>query len=369
MKEIYYLAYYDNLNSEKVRNVSPAAVNLVNYVLSKLSDAGYKTNIISFATTNKKGNYPHGKSQIEEFNATLKLFRFNYSPSTIIRKIRYLFFYIRAVIYLFINIKRNSTLIIYHSIYFNFIPKILKKIKKVKIVYQIMEIYGDVLNNSKIRRRELSNFKIGDSFILANSNISKYIASDKFTIIHGPYTARNNLEEREQKNIVNCVYSGTFDITKGVINAIEAFEYLDDNYQLHIMGFGSESEILAVKKAIEQSKNKNIYFHGLLLGNEYEKFLKKCDIGLSPQYSDALYNNTSFPSKIITYMSYGLQVVSSNIEIIRNSKVAKSIFFTLDDSPKTLAKVIVKAHKNKKDVISELKELDVNFSNELIKLI
>lgn len=68
-------------------------------------------------------------------------------------------------------------------------------------------------------------------------------------------------------------------------------------------------------------------------------------------------------------MSYGLQVVSSNIEIIRNSKVAKSIFFTLDDSPKTLAKVIVKAHKNKKDVISELKELDVNFSNELIKLI
>ena len=65
MKNIYYLAHYDILNREKVRGVSPAAVNMINYVLSKLSMAGYKTNIISFAPTDRKGKYPYGKRRLK----------------------------------------------------------------------------------------------------------------------------------------------------------------------------------------------------------------------------------------------------------------------------------------------------------------
>ena len=49
------------------------------------------------------------------------------------------------------------------------------------------------------------------------------------------------------------------------------------------------------------------------------KFIQKCQIGLCTQNIDAAFNTTSFPSKILSYMSNGLEVVGVNIAAIKNS--------------------------------------------------
>lgn len=371
MKKIYYLAHYDNLNRSNVRNVSPAAVSLINYIISKFAKTGYTTEIISFATPNTQGKFFYGSEVITELNAYLRLFRYKYSKRKIIRLIKRIFFVIKTSIYTLFKIRKNSTVIIYHSLDFKILPRILKKLKKVKIIYQIMEIYGDVTNNLKMKKKEISSFAAGDSFILINNYISKYVKSDKFVVIHGPYNLNNKQKKEKEDNVIDCVYSGTFNKTKGgAFNAIKAFKKLDDSFRLHILGFGNKNEVWYIKKFIKENNiNNNVYFHGLLLGNDFTNFLTNCDIGLAPQNPNAQYNETSFPSKIITYMSNGLQVVSSNVSAVKNSKVASSIFFTSNETAEEMAEVIFEASKNKKDVASKILELDAEFTSDLIKLI
>lgn len=215
MKKIYYLAHYDNLNRSNVRNVSPAAVSLINYIISKFAKTGYTTEIISFATPNTQGKFFYGSEVITELNAYLRLFRYKYSKSKIIRLIKRIFFVIKTSIYTLFKIRKNSTVIIYHSLDFKILPKILKKLKKVKIIYQIMEIYGDVTNNLKMKKKEIASFAAGDSFIIINNYISKYVKSDKFVVIQCPYNLINKQKKEKEDNVIDCVYSGTFNKTKG----------------------------------------------------------------------------------------------------------------------------------------------------------
>lgn len=371
MKKIYYLAHYDNLNRSNIRNVSPAAVSLVNYVINKLSKAGYRTEIISFAIPNKRGKFVYGSEVMSDFRASLKLFRYKYSNIKIIRLIKKIIFVIKTSLYTLFKIRKNSTVIIYHSLNFKILPLILKKIKKVKIIYQIMEIYGDVTNNLKTKKKEIANFKVGDSFILINDYMRKYVKSDKIIVIYGSYEIIKKPKKVKEDNVIDCVYSGTFNKTKGgVFNAIKAFRNLDDSFRLHILGFGNQNEVSDLKNFIKENNvNNNLYFHGLLLGEDFINFLSNCDIGLALQNPSAKYNETSFPSKIITYMSNGLQVVSSNVSVVKKSKIASSIFFTYNETAKEMAEVIVEASKNKKDVVSKILELDAKFTSDFLKFI
>lgn len=98
--------------------------------------------------------------------------------------------------------------------------------------------------------------------------------------------------------------------------------------------------------------------------------MQNCDIGLSTQKPDAAYNSTSFPSKILSYMSNGLQVVSIRIPAIELSPVGKFIHYYDVPTPENIADAVKKIHLEKcDDMKMVIRNLNADFCRNLKKLL
>jgi glycosyltransferase involved in cell wall biosynthesis len=192
--------------------------------------------------------------------------------------------------------------------------------------------------------------------------------------VHGTYKAEQDRGERFEDDLIHVVYAGTFDPRKGgVAAAIAAAEFLPANYHVHILGFGSEPDTQTIKNAVtevaEKSKAK-ITFEGLLSGEDYIRFLQKCHIGLSTQNPEADFNATSFPSKILSYMANGLNVVSVRIPAVETSAVADLINFYDEQTPEQIAATILQVNLNSNaDSRLALSELNEKFEFQLKMLL
>uniref|UniRef100_UPI003AB757CC hypothetical protein n=1 Tax=Faecalibacillus intestinalis TaxID=1982626 RepID=UPI003AB757CC len=170
------------------------------------------------------------------------------------------------------------------------------------------------------------------------------------------------------------VYAGTFDPRKGGVSAATAAgEYLDKNFHIHILGFGSEEEKKILVKQIEEVNSKNgavVTMDGLLSGEEYTKFLQSCDAGFSTQNPDANFNDTSFPSKVLSYLSNGLRVVSVRIKALEESKVGNLLYFYDGNDPKSIAETIKSINFDKDyDSREFISQLDKEFTESLKKIL
>ena len=166
------------------------------------------------------------------------------------------------------------------------------------------------------------------------------------------------------------MYGGTLDPNKGgAMAAAAAAVFLPKNYHVHICGFGNAAEIKAVVADVQAKTSATITFEGELKGDDYKRFIQKCHIGLSTQNPQAAFNATSFPSKILMYLSNGLKVVSVRIPAIAQSAIANSLFFYDIQSPKKIADAIINASEAAQNGNDVLINLDKKFEIDLRKLI
>ena len=113
-----------------------------------------------------------------------------------------------------------------------------------------------------------------------------------------------------------------------------------------------------------------VTYDGLLSGESYVEFLQKCQIGMSTQVPEGEYNNTSFPSKILSYMSNGLRVVSVRIPVVEKATIGPIVVFYDENDGKKIADVIMSIDKNDPyDSREIIKRLDENFVSDIKKLL
>ena len=191
-----------------------------------------------------------------------------------------------------------------------------------------------------------------------------------YVTCYGTYEIPTLYKEAFNDNLIHCLYAGTLAQNKGALNAINVAKYLPNNYLIHILGFGSEKDIADIKNAVNEVNNSygttKVIYEGLKLNEEYLKFIQKCQIGLCTQNIDAAFNTTSFPSKILSYMSNGLEVVGVNIAAIKNSKVGQYIQFYNVPDEKEIANAILNINlNNKTNNVDVVKELDKEFKEDL----
>ena len=344
-KEIKLLAYYDDeTNLAENRLVSPAANNKLKYIIDVLKRLETRTEIISPCVTQKKQVFPGKEIQLNQF-VKLKLFKTRGSSILIIKKIQNALTMIRCFLY----IKKASscdTVLVYHSLYLMPIVRILKR-KHCHIVLEVEEIYGDVKNNRKTKQKELRFFECAEAYIFPTHLLETIINTQNkpSVIIHGTYQVEQDRNIRLfDKEHIHCVYAGTFYPRKGGCAAAAAAAFLPANYHMHIIGFGSEQEISNMKQMISEISQKSdatVTFDGLKSGEEYIQFIQSCEIGLSTQNPDAAFNATSFPSKILSYLSNGLRVVSIRIPAIEQSAVGDMISYYDKQTPEEIAKAIL----------------------------
>ena len=365
--KIYYLIHFDNKTN---RNVTPSAITKGKYVASALASCSSEVEIVSLA-------YPTKDSQDEVYyqvseNVICHLFKGKYSNNRIIRYLNHKLYDKKIRKYLKQNVKKDDIIVVYHSLANMKLVKYIKKNITDKIVYEVEEIYGDVINDEKTKTKELKAFKNASSYIFSNDYLNSIINTKQLPYVtcYGTYEIPTLYKEAFNDNLIHCLYAGTLAQNKGALNAINVAKYLPNNYLIHILGFGSEKEIADIKNAVNEVNNSygttKVIYEGLKLNEEYLKFIQKCQIGLCTQNIDAAFNTTSFPSKILSYMSNGLEVVGVNIAAIKNSKVGQYIQFYNVPDEKEIANAILNINlNNKTNNVDVVKELDKEFKEDL----
>lgn len=365
--KIYYLIHFDNKTN---RNVTPSTITKGKYVASALASCSSEVEIVSLA-------YPTKDSQDEVYyqvseNVICHLFKGKYSNNRIIRYLNHKLYDKKIRKYLKQNVKKDDIVVVYHSLANMKLVKYIKKNITDKIVYEVEEIYGDVINDEKAKIKELKAFKNASSYIFSNDYLNSIINTKQLPYVtcYGTYEIPTLYKEAFNDNLIHCLYAGTLAQNKGALNAINVAKYLPNNYLIHILGFGSEKDIADIKNAVNEVNNSygttKVIYEGLKLNEEYLKFIQKCQIGLCTQNIDAAFNTTSFPSKILSYMSNGLEVVGVNIAAIKNSKVGQYIQFYNVPDEKEIANVILNINLNaKSNNVDVVKELDKEFKEDL----
>ncbi len=344
-KEIKCLACFDTLDSTENRMNNPASFTKLSYVFGCLERLGYDVDILS-------GSYAVGK---EDAKGSTRKISERTALTTIDSKGRgnkiknafsLMCFYTKLKRKLKEFIKDGDTLLVYHSLGYLRIVKWLRKHKDIKLLLEVEEIYGHVSGSEKTAKRELEFFKIADGYIYCNRMLKSITKSgDKpCAVSHGAYKTEDYIPVSFDDEKIHIVYAGTFDPRKGGVHtALSAAEFLDKRYHLHILGFGTEQATALVLSKIDEInkfRNCKVTYDGCLSGEEYYDFLRKCHIGLSTQTPQGVYNDSSFPSKVLVYMANGLRVVSVRIPAIENSDVGEYMCFYDESSPREVAKAI-----------------------------
>ena len=375
MKKIFYMSYYNSTNSSERRNAVLSSVNKMNYICEAIENNGYNTEIVSASGATEKKFCKSKKVKLTD-KTTLKLFSSLPRLNRIVSVIDRVILKTKLFLYMIKNTNKDSIVMVYHSLGYMSLVKRLKKLKGFKLIIEAEEIYGDVIGDEKTSQKEYEFFKIADAFIFPTEFLSEKVNTEKKpeVIIYGTYHIEKELPKLFSDGKIHCVYAGTLDPRKGgAIASAESALFLNENYHIHILGFGNEkekAEMLNTIDSISKKSKAKITYDGLLSGEEYIKFIQSCDIGLSTQNPNGKYNDTSFPSKILSYMANGLRVVSVRIPVVEESGIGKCVYYYDEQTPENIAKAIKSIDFSEEyDSRKAIGMLDKDFNCDLKKML
>lgn len=344
---VYYLGHYscEQIATEK-RVASPAGTSKMRYIISVISEIVENKALVVSPSETALDRYVKGSVSKISDRVSLKTFDSFHSRNKIIRCMGHMLTKAQLYFFLMTNVKADDTVIVYHSLALMKIVKKIKKLKKCRLIIEVEELYSDVKENDDLRKKEIEYLQLADKYIVITELLNKQInLSHKPRIIsHGTYQNVKKCSDKFSDGKTHVVYAGSFNPIKGgASSAIQAAQYLDENFVLHILGKGTPAQIEMIKDKIEQVSKISeceIVFDGYKTGKEYDSFIQSCHIGLSTQQPDGQYNASSFPSKILMYMSNGLPVVSIRIPAVDTSDVTDYIFYYDNPDAESIAQAI-----------------------------
>lgn len=161
----------------------------------------------------------------------------------------------------------------------------------------------------KILKRNLT---LSDYIIVLDNGTLKALEefSSKLALIPNPIVDEkiSDLNEVLDKESKSIVFVGHVIKTKGVLELIEAFLELSDEYTLKIIG---PYEILMYDELVKVSRNNSrIDFLGSKSNDTVLEELKKCDIFVLPSYTEG------FPNVVLEAMAQKCVVISTKVGAI-----------------------------------------------------
>lgn len=375
---IHYIAIWGENTLGRKLSYSPAGLKKAKYVVDVLSRFE-KTKIVSFASGGKEWDGFYKNKLVPWVNNIDIEYCFTFGSSyKLLRLLERILNIVQLLIYL-LKVPKTDIVVIYHERYFRHAIKLVKLVSSVKIILEIEEVYTLAgMYPKRMIEAEIQSMKYADAYILVNDIIKDEInlpSNRPYCVSYGAYKLNNSCSSFVKDGKIHIVYAGILDkIKRGAEMAIMSCQYLPNNYCMHIAGFGAENDVQYILGLIEEYKNKSsceIIYEGYLSGDSYDKLIYKCSIGLSTQVSSELsYSDTSFPSKIVNYLSYGLTVVSTRIRVLESSRVSDLLSFYSEDNPYAIADAIIKCPLVSKSVAQRrIEELDEKFTDDLKNII
>ncbi len=366
-----YLAFYDDeKNKKENRKIVLSATNKITYILECLDKLSIPCHVISAAGTDGKKTCKRKEKKLFD-NITLELPLSFGKTSPFLNVLDRWQIKFKLLLKL-LKTPKTETVLVYHSLYYMRLVAFAKRLKQFRLIVEVEEIYGDVMENKRISNKELSFFSKADGYLFSTELLNRKINTTEkpSVVIYGTYKVEEQREKRFNDGKTHAVYAGTLDPRKGgALAAAMAGSFLNEKYHIHILGFGTNEEkgyLLQVIQDVCAHSDCKVTYDGLLSGEEYIRFLQSCDIGLSTQKPDAQFNDTSFPSKILSYMANGIRVVSARIPVVEASAIDDYVYYYEEQSPQKISEAISKVDLQKEyngsKVIAELNE---KFKEEL----
>lgn len=369
-KTVKYIGFYDfSSGSNRVCNL--AATNKMDYICSAIVRAGYNVEIISpsWIVDDIENNYEKQRTIKIDENICVTFCPSWGTNNKLFRNIKIVFSLMWLFMYMLFNVSKDENILVYHVQWISIPIRMAKFFKRFKLILEVEEIYSDVWNTNRcLSYMEKMLIEAADSYIVVSDILKERLKNKRCIILYGGYST--NLEgcAKQNSDKIELVYAGSIDGTKsGAYNAIESMKYLPNIYRLNILGFGDYNDIVKLKGLIWEANmhGKECHYFGTKVGEEYDWILSNCDIALNPQYQGQ-YMNTAFPSKILSYLSHNLRVVSTRIKSVELSLLSPLITFPNEDSAKSFANAIMSIDlKQPYDSVAKVKELDCVFIKEI----
>jgi len=344
---VLYVGFYDSSsNVAEARVAHLSAVAKMDYVCSALVGAGRKVLIVSPSYT-RNNHYYHGKETALSDDISLKVFPTlpwgNRAQRAISRAWSQLFLFF----FLLFTARKGEAIVVYHSLALLRPVRAAKRLRRFRILLEVEEVYHEAAaTSSSVARREHAAFADAAGFIFSTGLLdAKLNHSGRPSLVcHGTYLPQPDRGSRRRDGRIHVVYAGIVDSVKsGASVAVSAAIHLDAGYHLHVIGFGSPQDIERICRQIETVSSDTeclVSYDGVLTGDDLVDFLQECDVGLSTQIPDGTFNDSSFPSKVLTYLANGLHVVSVRIKAVEQSRVANEVTFYDGQDPKAVAEAI-----------------------------
>jgi len=348
MRELIYLGYYDTAdNADEKRSFALSAANKMDYIISAICRNGWQVQLVSASRTLGKENCPGHVRTISD-GVTLKLFPSLGTGGVLRRIFRTVQAHGHLLFYLLRNTKRNEPVLVYHSLGYITPICLAKRLKGFQLILEVEEIYADVSGNAAERVREQKIFDAADAYIFSTELLNEKLnqTGKPFAVCYGTYQVEEPRDCRNDSTdgTIHSVYAGTLDPRKGGAQiAVQAAGNFPAGHHLHILGFGTEEEKKQLQNLLERPReadNVVVTYDGLRRGEEYIHFLQNCQIGLSTQSPDGVYNDTSFPSKVLSYLANGLRVVSIRIPVLECCAVSDLLYYYDENTPAAIAEVV-----------------------------
>ena len=163
---LYYVGYYNcDQIREEIRVVAAASENKMGYIISALSEAyNGEYEVVSPAETKLNRIIKGGKCKLGD-RVSLKTFFSFSSKNKLIRMIGHMITRLSFWFYLFTHVSSGDHLIVYHSLAYVKLFKLVKKLKKCKLTIEVEELYSDVTEDEVMRKKEIDYLQIADSNI------------------------------------------------------------------------------------------------------------------------------------------------------------------------------------------------------------
>ena len=374
-KLIRYIGFYDCQNSPVSRYYATSAVNKMDYIIQSIEKTGHEIDLISISFVDEVSFklYKSEKKKISD-HTTLMLPPSFGGTGKLVRKVRTLWHLIYLFVFLLLHIRKGETVIVYHTLFYFNVILWAKRIKKFKLILEVEEIYQDVSDkvSNYLKKTEYKMFGVADAYFFSTELLDRKlnVRHRPSVINYGTYKKEPIISEKFNDDKIHVVYAGVFSVNKGGIISVASAQFLPENYHVHICGFGTKEEVSDMKQFIADVSRKSkatISYEGLLKGCDYIRLIQKCHIGLSTQSPHTFFNDTSFPSKVLSYMSNGLSVVSIRIKAVTSSAVGPYVCYYDEQNPEQIATAIIQAktvnHNREviacldKDFLLQLKQL------------
>ena len=366
----YICEFHIPVDNDEGRYYALSAVDKASYIHDVLVRLGHSVEVISPAYAKKTS-----KKRIDYINDKICVISgFSLGWHNSLTKI---FSRLSAMLwllfYLINNCKKGEKVIIYHGVQNIPVFLLAKRIVGFEVILELEEIYSSLLNKKKNWRQKLEYRMIcsASSYIFASEILEQTYNFGKkpYVIAYGSYKVPPLYSDKANDGKMHIVYAGLIKKDKVAFKSARIAKYLSSNYQVHIIGYGEQYDIDELNKEIEEirrSTDCTISYDGLKRGESYLSFLQSCHIGICPLTNDNTFQLACFPSKITSYLTNGLEVITTENAVLRNSQYSKYLHFVKDDSPLSFSEVIVGLRVDPKNSPREhIIKMDAAFSDSM----